>query len=665
MKDQNLIAALALFGELYNEKKKKITDIIADFILNAINLRNKISFNSREIKTILKEEYGFDILESVVRTTLNGLANKNVLKKMSNEYILEDNKLSETSHHIADEIKKNTNKQEIFFDDLCSYVEEKRNESLTKEKKDILFTNFISFLLDRNSDVKDKELISSFIVSKENNSNTQEILTSIKEGVILYQGITYTDNINELGSWKNKLTIYLATEHLFSAVGYNEELYQEIFSDFLSLVNEINNHSKDKKKKIYLVYGDETHQEVDKFFSTAENIKRGSIKADNILKPAMKSILEGCNSPSDIVTKKSNFIKKLKEKGIERSPNTDIKPEYNVEDLSTIKEVIEKSEKKINEEDCLDILKIFSHINTKRAGKECKSFEQAKYIYMVDSNLANYLSHQYVVKIKADDFPFAKNIDFVVTQLWFKLNKGFNLKNQSLPKSFSFITKAKLILSNSVSKSIESRYDEIKEKVKKGDMGKDDLILLKDLLEKEIKKPEDITYENIDDTYDFLNNNDFVETKIRENSLKDAKNKKLEEENAVLQNYKDTEEAKKRKKQINKEAKKYAYQEWKKQIKNDRKNILYFIKWISLDILFIGLSIAGGILSFQGIFGLSPWVSLLVIILLIPIYVFHKYKIDMEKIKLGYSLIFKYKEYKKYKTTTLIDFRNKYRNENI
>lgn len=541
MSNHNLIASLALFGELY-DNNKSVKDIIGDFILNIVILKNTFSCNSMDIKTMLKEEYGFDIPESVVKTTLNGLKNKNKVEKKQGLYIFKQENIRELDN-FKDEIKKIDDIQKKIFENLCSFVEENENKSLTKNEKDTLFENFIKYLLDENLDEKYKSLISTFIISTQKEENIQMALQQIKEGAILYQGITYTPDINDLGSWNNSLTIYLATEHLFNAVGYNGELYQEIFNDFYSLVNEINRISKDKNKKIKLVYGENAKQEVDNFFSSAESIIKGNIQPD-ISRSAMKSILKDCSRVSDVINKKSNFEQELKRKGIEYIQDVDVNPEYNIEDLSIIEKIIEKSKKEIEEKECLDILKIFSQINTKRRGKKSKSFEQSRYIYMVESSLANFLAHQLDVKMEYDDFPFAKNIDFIITQFWFKLNKGLGSKNQSLPKSFLPITKAQLVISSSLNKSIEDRYNETKNKFKKGEINKENLILFREELEKKTKKPEDITYENIDDTFNFLNDENYLETTIRENSLKDAKNKELKEENAELQNYKNTEEAK-------------------------------------------------------------------------------------------------------------------------
>ena len=82
--------------------------------------------------------------------------------------------------------------------------------------------------------------ISAFVIKNQGNAAFTNGLNLIKEGVILYQGIKFTADINELGKWNSELTIFLSTEHLFNALGFNGILYQQIFDDFDKLVSEIN-----------------------------------------------------------------------------------------------------------------------------------------------------------------------------------------------------------------------------------------------------------------------------------------------------------------------------------------------------------------------------------------------------------------------------------------
>ena len=113
------------------------------------------------------------------------------------------------------------------------------NEQLTRE--------FISFLIDDNiNDGKYVDLISEFVLKYENNLEVQKTLTAIREGSIIYIGLNY--NINDIGNMKKTLTLYLATEVLFSLHGLNGEIHKQLAQDLYSQVRDIN--IKNKKIKL-------------------------------------------------------------------------------------------------------------------------------------------------------------------------------------------------------------------------------------------------------------------------------------------------------------------------------------------------------------------------------------------------------------------------------
>jgi len=71
MKENNLLASVALFGELYNSSTyKSVSDIIAEFIKGAVVYEEKYTLNSTEVVALLAKVYEFKIPESVIRTTL-------------------------------------------------------------------------------------------------------------------------------------------------------------------------------------------------------------------------------------------------------------------------------------------------------------------------------------------------------------------------------------------------------------------------------------------------------------------------------------------------------------------------------------------------------------------------------------------------------------------
>lgn len=117
---------------------------------------------------------------------------------------------------------------------------------------------------------KYSELIGEFVLKNEQNKEIQDGLNRIREGSILYIGLSHS--IGEAGSITKPLTLYLGIEVLFSLVGYNGEIFQQFADDFIAQVRKEN---PGKAKKITLHYFSEIKKEIDEFFGTASEIVEG------------------------------------------------------------------------------------------------------------------------------------------------------------------------------------------------------------------------------------------------------------------------------------------------------------------------------------------------------------------------------------------------------
>lgn len=91
------------------------------------------------------------------------------------------------------------------------------------------------------------DLIGEFVLKNEHNQEIQTGLNKIREGSILYVGISH--NIDELGSITKPLTLYLGTEILFSLAGYNGVIYQQFANDFYDQVRTANIGKSPKIRK--------------------------------------------------------------------------------------------------------------------------------------------------------------------------------------------------------------------------------------------------------------------------------------------------------------------------------------------------------------------------------------------------------------------------------
>jgi len=538
---------------------------------------------------------------------------------------------------------------------LILFIELKEDNLLSDSKKATVIESLNKYLLDNEVNDENSKFISAFIIKNQNNTNFTDNLNLIKEGIILYQGIKYTAEINELGKWNSELDIFLSTEHLFNALGYNGVLYQQIFDDFYSLVTEINlsNKSKSGERLIELKYLEETQEEVTAFFQTAELIQKGRLALDTS-KPAMKSILEDCKSPSDIIAKKIKFENDLKRKGItirEFTRSVYDYPEYVVEDENIIDLLKKSSESKsryFDETACRRFFKIFTRINYLRGGESKSKFEKIGSIFITGNRFALYLAHQSKVKFGEDDIPFAKDIDFITNKFWFKLKKGFSNKD-SLPKSFDVVTKAQIILSSQLNQSVYQEYNKLQKQLKDGSLIKEEVVERSYELREKPNKPEELTIETIDNSLDFLINDDFFEDLSREketekNFLKEVLREKEELANEIKRRDQSEKQEKLALEEVQYEVAKenYVIQSWEDYKIEQHNNLRYFLTILFLTVLpiIIGfiLKVSKSLDSWmQSIGNKQYWIwGILVIMFLVEAFG-RSYLFDKEKIKLGWS----------------------------
>lgn len=618
MKENNLLASVALFSNLYNsESYKSIPDILAEFIRGAINFEQKFNFDSNELKEMLNRVFGFNIPESVLRTTLKSKMKEEVTRDKNLYHFRNDS--SPKTDNLTKEFNDISKDHQTILKNLLSFIEKKSSKELTDEQQEKVVRNFTEFLLDVGYSTEYSDLISAFVISNENDESFNEKLSSIKEGIILYQGINYTTDINQLGRWNDELTIYLSTEHLFNCIGYNGELFQEIFQDFSNLISEINSNYKGKlkgerKKLIELKYLDETKKEVEGFFKSAESIKKGHKRLDPS-KLAMQNILKNCNSISEIKSKQVNFFLDLKRKGIlfqdfNFSLNN---AEYNVVDNDLIEQLKSASEEKgkyFDEYYCEQCLNIFTKINYFRRGNNSYPFEKIRHVYITENNFAKYLAHNNNVKFGDFDTAFAKDIDFAISKFWFKLKKGFNNRNE-LPKTFDVVNKAKIIISSHLNSSISDSYNKLQSEFKEGKLSKEAAVELSLAYKERPNSPEHFTAENIDETLNFLFDEqyleDFLREKSRKQSLFEETLKEKEQLQAQLDRIKEEEERRiQEKENIEFEKRKSAATKIKikNQIKKKNGKLAYFLLTLFLTFLPILLGII-----FKSIKPINTWLQ--------------------------------------------------------
>lgn len=502
MKDKNLLASLAVFRELYN-KNIDIYSIIAQFLCDIINTHSLNNFDISQISEPFNSSFEFDIPIPVIKSALQRIE---YLKKEGGKYIIDVNKKKEdTPIEIIDRTNNIKESHNVIFNELSTYIEDKKKTKLSGIELQELHNNFCNYLLEGNIDDKYLEYISSFIIQNQGNKDFLEKISTIREGVILYSGLKYTNDsyiLNQFGNWRKELNIFLDTEIIFHLAGYNGELYKQFAEDFMKFVFEINkNNQKNKKNLINLLYFPEVKDEIDSFFAKAQYILEGK---DN-LNPkvtAMTEIINGCSEKADLLNKKSDLYTLLSRRGIELYDKViDVTSEENHKYNIISQEIVEKINRELKTNTGEDILATLNNISILRKDQNDSNFENTRYILLSGNSKTLKIAFESSI-FERFKIPLATSLNFIINRFWFKLNKGFS--NKDFPSSFSVLTKSQIILSKILNDNIGEKFDDLQKKYQKGEITKEDAVNRINDLRINAKKPEEIKQEIAKDVLDFI-----------------------------------------------------------------------------------------------------------------------------------------------------------------
>lgn len=521
------IASLALFRLLYNEQRKDIFTILKEFIVLIVRKYNLRSFNVTQIKDYLKTEFEFSTIPDYVISSV-------IAKFCSRENGLytpkEPDFFTQSDTVEMNEISQIETDNETVFSELLDYVETKMSQKLSDDEKQCLFQSFCEFLIEESTQIEFAEYISAFVIDKKSNHEFTNRLNNIKEGVVLYTGIKYNDNINDIGSWKTELRIFLDQEILFNLMGYNGELFQQLFYDFYNLVKEVN--TKSKRKLIKLEYFSSVAIEIDRFFKIAERIvdDKETLNSSN---PAMVAIVQGCSSAADVIMKKVQFFDALTSHSIQETKCDDYYSEHNKTYNIISSEIIDELKNSLELSDIDKNIECLNFVNIERQGRMASGFENVGCILLTASS--NTLNIAFSPKIKQNGYvPLATNLWFITNKFWFKLNKGFGDGNY--PKSFDVISKAQIILSSQIKESVSKEFELLKHKRNKGELTDSQTVAALAELKSRMKNPEDILEANTDNILDIIKESD-IEKYLRERELERIKLDEQKIENEHLNKF--------------------------------------------------------------------------------------------------------------------------------
>lgn len=488
----SILAAFATLKSLSDEKKYQSPyQILGEFIRYVITTVPLYRFSAIEMKGHLTEFFGFIIPEAVIKTSLKNIDGLSLCDRIYNVSMNE----IDTGREFEIKQKEANDCNFVIIQKLVQYISIRTGESVDEE---ILTKELINFLIEDTTYASSKYsgLIGEFILINEQNTEIQDNLNKIREGSILYLGLSY--DIRETGGLKKPLNLYLGTEILFSLIGYNGSIYQQLANDFYEQVRSANTNGG---KKITLYFFSEIKKEIDDFFNVASSIVDGK-KTSIFTTTAMKAITDNCKTSADIDIKKSDFYYKLENNFhiIEYEHGNSF---YNERYFSSNLETSGYNEDDDKKKDLA--LKLISHINKLRKGKHYSSDIDAEYLVVSNTGITLRISKEQADKIKEesnqDVCNFAVSLDRITSLLWCKLGKGFGKK--VYPANVAAILKARIVLSSNIAHNAEKAFFEITKQYKNGDLTDDQLIARILMLRNKPYLPEDLQGDDINEVMDF------------------------------------------------------------------------------------------------------------------------------------------------------------------
>ena len=515
-KTQALLASYATFKELYSQGNYRSPyQILAEFVKYIVKEENLYTVFDSQIKILMRQYFEFDLPLAVIRTTLSKIDGFSAKNKEEFNIDLEKINIDKVSS-LRSDVEKHNNQ---IFEKLLKYA----NANNVQKSNDEIVSAFVSYLIDGNTDSPLQNFISAFIIKHENDEQFRNQLQNIREGGILYVGISY--GISEYGSIKKDLTLFLNTEILFGLMGYNGTVFKELAEDFYSLVKTANI----KEKKIHLKYFEVTKLEIDRFFNAAKEIIKGKGRNDG--SPAMCNILNGCESVTDIEEKSADFYYRLQYSyGITIDEKKDYYSNQSEWSIALGEEDIEKLD--FTEEELAYAKKAIDNINVLRKGKLFKTTEylDAGYFFITDAKKTFDMSRHFIEKENTDITKyceFALSLSKITNILWYKLNRGFT--NKKFPKNINSILKAQIVLSSFSTQEVGKAYKKYEQEYHDGLITEDQLAYRLIVLQEKSVCPEELNSNNVDDLIDF---SDEAIKKVEKSILE--KNQKIQEQEDAL-----------------------------------------------------------------------------------------------------------------------------------
>ena len=642
---ETIILKTIILEALYN-KNTNIEVLIYMLIKYNLFSHSKEKIKKNEIIEKFNINFQANIPEMIFQTIIPKLLSEQILSeeertgKSKNIYIINKKILEKEYSEISNEINKEAEKIGKVVKFIKQALENYDNKITENKVEEYL----INYYRENLKEPEIKGIISKFILDNSSNSEITEALLKLESGILIHTGLKKT---NLTKSFEKEIILFLDTEILFNAVGYNGEIYENEFKILYDLVKEANS----KKKYIKLCYFSDNREKIENIFKYVEmNLE---ITLD-FSKKALLTIQNKCKEKSEVLFLKNDFFKKLSEMEIEEYVDEenyfdDIENhKYNLVPTSVIKEAYERKYRKyqgneldIDAEDkkIADSYKTLTKMNILRNGNNNGKFEDQRY-HFISCNGRTFTLALLEMKEEEEKSALVTTLSFCTKIMWFKLGKI--LETSSL-KSLSTLN-AILVLEKTINSSISEKYKEIKESAKSEQEMLEKLSILANALKydyrntKELEKVFEISQKSLEELCEM---EEKEKNKAKEEiSKQKEKNEQLEKENQL-------------KDEVNTDLRKSDSRNKKKirslsreKIKNKKIEIFgYFYKKNKIEVVISLITLLGGIILGSGdvLFSEGKWWKVLL----------------YESVVILYGLIFFFKNLKPKYNKEIIEYYKK------
>lgn len=482
------LASYAVMKTLY-DNNRNLYSVIGEFVDQLIIKRQILSsFAPDQLGDWMQEEYGMSIPIAILLKVCKEDKYTKLVRAESKTTITVNSALilSIKDDIIQQKIDEELKNNKELLNLLITYIQEQQEQDLTEAEKAKVESAFCAYFTDTTYANEYESYVCDFILNIQNNGNQEQKdqLQSIKEGLFLRLGLTYQSDYSNFNV--DELHIYLDTEIIFDALGYNGTLWKQLFDDFKEQVKLVNAHKK--KTCIQLHYFDRTNEDIEKFFTSARSILEGrSIHTSTV---AMNTILEkAISSNAGIDDVYASYQEGLRDLSISKKDNpTSID---NAESYLLNYHELQNKFADADKDKFEDSYHFLNFIQYLRKNRRYYEFSQAKHIFLTGTSLTRRMASQIAFNDEGPkSVPLAFDLEFITAKLWFANNS--NLKGGNTLHQLDAACKARVILSAKINASIVDLIDNLKKEAKEKNWTDDHVAMMCASISDKMKNPEDI-----------------------------------------------------------------------------------------------------------------------------------------------------------------------------